>query len=153
MCLLYLYTFMAKCRYCGSQISRLDKEICPFCGGRKPLEGTDTSTIDITKAFDPATLEKEGLKRKSKGAAVILAVCFGWMGANFFYLGYWKKGLIQILASILLMSIGFLLYGLVIDSIWCILVPSIDIFLGNIFCAYRYLTRHDITDARGEFLK
>ena len=41
-----------KCKYCHEKISKLDKDVCPFCGGLKPLEGVEDQTQDITKALD-----------------------------------------------------------------------------------------------------
>ena len=67
---------MAKCKYCHESITRLDREVCPFCGGLKPLEGTDDSTQDITKVIGQVE-RVENLQLHSKVVAAILAILLG----------------------------------------------------------------------------
>ena len=59
---------MAKCKYCGAEISRLDKDNCPFCGGRKPLEGVDDSTQDMTKSLAELNIESAAPDSPWRGA-------------------------------------------------------------------------------------
>ena len=51
--------FMPKCKYCHENITKFDREFCPFCGGHNPLEGNDCLTQDITQTIDVLKSEKE----------------------------------------------------------------------------------------------
>ena len=109
---------MAKCKYCGAEISRLDKDNCPFCGGRKPLEGENTETQDMTKAFE--TLAEMGVepRNKSKIVAALLAFFFGIFGAHNYYLGKHKIGLITLgISTTMIAGLGSLLYFVVMHNV------------------------------------
>ena len=43
---------MPSCRNCGARLSKFDKDICPVCGAKNPLEGVSSETIDITSQID-----------------------------------------------------------------------------------------------------
>lgn len=144
---------MAKCKYCGQNISRLDKEICPFCGGKKPLDGTDTTTQDITKVLGEVINPKE-VKHHSKVFAAILAFLFGFLGLHSLYLKKYKVALITLAISVGLIGIGgILLYFLVLKNIFAFLIPYFVIEAIMIAVGISYLVRHDVTDGNGEFLK
>lgn len=145
---------MAKCKYCHESISRLDKEICPFCGGLKPLDGTDTSTRDVTKVIDqldnPVTI-----KHKKRIIAAILAVTVGIFGLHQIYMGKYKKGLIfggcVILFIALLSLFDYFVVGL--KNIWAFLIPYFIVEAFMLYVGFVLLTNHSIQDAHGEFLE
>ena len=145
---------MAQCKYCHETISRLDKDVCPFCGGIKPLDGTDTSTQDVTKVIDQLEHPVK-IKHKKRIVAAILSILFGFIGLNHFYLGKYKRGLI--VASIYLALIGgvgsilFFLVGW--KSALSFLIPYFVVEFLSCFSAYCYLTKHSIQDSHGEFLE
>lgn len=146
---------MPKCKNCNAQISRLDKDICPFCGCLKPLEGVDNSTQDFTKAFEPLSEEAKGIKYKSKVVAAILAFVIGFLGGHSFYLGFKKVGLITFgVSAILIGGLGSLLFftGAIANAL-AFLIPYFAIEACMIDVGVSFLIKHDITDARGEFLK
>ena len=39
---------MPYCKNCGARITKFDKDLCPVCGAKKPLEGAHSDTIEIT---------------------------------------------------------------------------------------------------------
>ena len=145
---------MAKCKYCHEVISRLDKEVCPFCGGIRPLDGTDTSTQDVTKVIDQLEHPVK-IKHKKRLVAALLAFLFGFIGAPHFYLGKNKKGFLTVLICVpFIVIIGLVLYLAVgWKSPLAFLIPYFVIELYSIFTGYVYLTRHNIQDAHGEFLE
>ena len=96
---------MAQCKYCHENITRLDREVCPFCGGLKPLEGTDDSTQDITEVIGQVE-HAEDIKAHSRIVAAILAFILGIFGANLFYIGKTKKALIVLAISLVFIG-GF----------------------------------------------
>ena len=56
---------MYKCRYCGAKISRLNKDTCPLCGGRFPLEGGVDETVDLTKTLDKVNIDDVKQRKKA----------------------------------------------------------------------------------------
>ena len=147
---------MPKCKYCGENITKFDKEICPFCGGKKPLEGVESYTVDITQTIN--TVDKktvENYKQHSKLVNSLLCMFLGIFGADSFYLGHFKLG------------IGRLLVGLIyIISLFCILYFAVNleilysllISIGSIFVVYFILGiiglfLNSRKDSNGAFLK
>ena len=96
---------MPKCKYCHENITRFDKEICPFCGGKKPLDGIDDSTYDITQCID--IMKEQGeitFKQRSHITNALLCMFLGIFGADAFYLGFYKIGIIRIVINALIFS-------------------------------------------------
>ena len=144
---------MAKCKYCHESITRLDREVCPFCGGLKPLEGTDDSTQDITKVIGQVD-HVENLKLHSKLTAALLAFFLGIFGANLFYLGKTKKALIVLAISLLFIGgLGSLIFFLAWSSPFAYLIFYFVLEALMIGVGIGYLVKHNITDSNGAFLK
>lgn len=145
---------MAKCKYCGAEISRLDKDNCPFCGGRKPLEGIDSSTQDMTKALEDLASLEDAPKSKSKILAAILAFVLGIFGVHCYYLGKYKVGLIVLGISVISISgVGSILYFALLHNVFGYLIPLFIMEALMIGVGVSYLLRHDVVDANGEFLR
>ena len=145
---------MPKCRYCHETISRLDKEICPFCGGKKPLEGIDDSTIDITKVFNPVELKQEHLQPRSKKCAGLLSIFLGLFGADEFYIYRSKRALITLVITLLMIGgVGSILFFFALNNIFGYLIPYFVIEAYFIFKGVYILTSPTVKDGRGEFLK
>ena len=144
---------MAQCKYCHQQITRVDKDFCPFCGGARPLDGTDTTTQDITKVVGSIEHPVE-IKHKKRLITAIFAFLLGFLGVHEFYLGKIKKALITLAISIgLIFCIGLILFFAVgWHSPFAFLIPYFLIEAFMIFVGIGYLTRHDVTDSNGEFL-
>lgn len=143
---------MAKCKYCGETINRLDKDICPFCGQPKPLGGVDDSTEDFTTAFEP--LNSNPIKQKSKIIAAILAFLLGVFGCHDYYLGKYKVGLITLgITFVFIGGLGTILFFTCLNNALAFLIPYFIIEALMIAAGIAFLVRHDIKDARGEFLK
>ena len=39
---------MPNCRNCGARITKFDKDICPVCGTKNPLQGVGSETMEVT---------------------------------------------------------------------------------------------------------
>ena len=78
---------MPKCKYCHENITKFDKEICPFCGGKKPLEGVDDSTYDITQFVDimKKSDQEVKFKQRKRVANGLLCMFLGIFGADAFF--------------------------------------------------------------------
>ena len=145
---------MAQCKYCHAALSRLDKEVCPFCGGKRPLDGTDTSTQDVTKIIDQLD-HAESIKHKKRVVAALLAIFFGLFGAPHFYVGKPKKGFLMMsLCCSFIAAVGMILLFIVkLPTVWSLLIPYFVVELYCIVTACIYLTNHSIQDSHGEFLE
>ncbi len=144
---------MLKCKSCHASLSRLDKDICPFCGAKKPLEGQEDVTEDITKAFDPITC-KEKIVRKKKVVAFFLTLFLGIFGVHMFYLGKKKDGLITLAASMsFIVILGLILYFTCLNNVFAFLIPYFATELLMIISSILILVRNDIVDGNGEFLE
>lgn len=146
---------MAKCKNCGEEISRLDKDICPFCGTRKPLEGNDNATQDFTKAFDPIECNVEEIKHKSRKIAGILAIFLGVFGAHMFYLNRKKIGFILIAITVMFVATlgSILFFTNAIPNALAFLIPYFVLEIMMIISGIMIFIRHDLVDGDGEFLK
>ena len=97
---------MPKCKYCHENITRFDKEICPFCGSKKPLEGVDDATYDITQCIDIINNKDKSTKfaQKKRTTNALLCMFLGFFGADAFYLGFKNIGIFRIVINIILAS-------------------------------------------------
>ena len=145
---------MMKCKECGQKLSKLDRDICPFCGCRKPLEGMEDVTQDFTMAFTPVEIEKKEIKRKSKLIAALLSIFLGFFGATGFYLGKYKQALIQIAFSFIIVGgFGCLFFFTCLENALAFVIPGALVLCLNIAYGIRLLVSNSITDKNGEFLK
>lgn len=104
---------MPKCKECGETITKFDKEICPYCGCKDPIDKGREETCDITQAISTFSSPKDEnvkVKEHKKVVMIILCLLFGFLGLDCFYLGFKKEGLFRILASVLLFSGLFVLF-------------------------------------------
>lgn len=77
---------MPKCRMCNQRLSKLDKDVCPFCGARKPLLGVEDYTEDITKTLSAIKVEDiTKTRNKNRLIFILLAAFFGVFGAHFYF--------------------------------------------------------------------
>ena len=144
---------MARFKYCNELISSLDKEVCPFCGGRYPLEGNSNETEDFTKSFEAIPVE-DNFKLRSKVTSFILFILLGFLGVGHFYLGFKKRGLIALAISLVLIGgVGSLIFFLAWKNILIYVFIYLAILVVNIIIGLNYLLRHDLKDNNGEFLK
>ncbi len=147
---------MPKCKYCGEPISRiLDKDICPFCGKTKPLEGVEDITEDYTRAFEPIKQELAPVKHKSRVTTAVLCMTLGVFGAHAFYIG--RKYLGLILLGIFLALVGgvgcILFFTNAIPNVLAFLIPYFLMEIAMIVSGIMILRRTTDKDANGEFLQ
>ena len=145
---------MPKCRYCHESISRLDKDVCPFCGGTKPLSGVSDQTMDITKVFDPEEMKAAKVAPRSKKIAGVLAIFLGFLGIDEHYLYSSKKGLLMMAISLAFIGgLGSLLFFVAMDNVLAYLIPYFVLEFYFLAKGIVLFTSNTIKDGRGEFLK
>lgn len=132
---------MPKCKYCGENITKFDKEICPFCGEKNPIDTEKEETCDVTQTLNTVninTKEKINIKEHKKVVNFVLCLLLGLFGVDSFYLGYKKEGLIRIISTLLIYGGCFsLFYFLVFANN---LVLSLTIPLAIIYFIYIVLS-------------
>jgi TM2 domain-containing membrane protein YozV len=133
-------SFVMFCRNCGKEMAP-NAVVCVNCGvasgtgnGFCPNCGQAVTQGAVVCLKCGASLQggipvgaiSGGDGQKSKLVAGLLAIFLGTLGIHNFYLGYTKKGIIQLLVS--LVSCGFLSLAI---WVWAI-VEAIQIFTGSI---------------------
>lgn len=147
---------MPYCRNCGSRITKFDKDMCPVCGTKKPLEGVSSDTVEITSELDIHS--KEGKKQYQahfRLTAFMLFAFIGWTGAGYFYLKFKKLGLIWLFSNlVVLLGLGALFVLLIgyKEVIGYFVSPAI-VYLVNIIVGIFFLAKKDIKDGNGEFIR
>lgn len=147
---------MPICKYCHKTISNFDKDVCPYCGEKDPIEET-YETKDMTQFVNPVTGEYKLYKTKSRKVAAVLCFFFGFLGASSFYLGYWKRGISILSGSLIFtLGLGLLLHlGLQVplSPYLCYLIPVLGLLLASIGFSIRYMLKDSVKDKNGEFLR
>jgi TM2 domain-containing membrane protein YozV len=144
---------MPQCKNCHREITKFDNDVCPYCGTPHPID-ENYKTKDMTQFVDPVTGNYQLYKSKSKKTAALLAIFLGWTGANFFYLGYKKNGVIALLVSLLLIAGGGSLLFFLAKMGWLGYLTSFAIaWILYPGLAIRYLKSDTYKDANGEFLR
>jgi TM2 domain-containing membrane protein YozV len=144
---------MPQCKNCHREISKFDSDVCPFCGTPHPIDD-NYKTKDMTQFVDPVSGDYKLYKSKSKLAAGLLCVFLGEFGAHSFYLGFWKRGLVELLSTaILLGGVGSLLFFAASLGVWGYLIPFFALFVFYACLSYRYFRGESTKDAAGEFLR
>ena len=124
------------CKYCGQLIEETVK-FCPHCGKSTAEETVKTENTNTYESIPspvetPVPSTAPAVEQKSKLVAGLLGILFGiflgGLGIHNFYLGYNKKGLVQLLIGILG---ACLVVGPLVSGIWC-LVEGIMILSGSI---------------------
>ncbi len=148
---------MPKCKYCGENITKFDKEICPFCGGKKPLEGVDSYTADITQTIN--TVEKEKVstfKQRSKKVYVLLCMFLGAFAADEFYLGKYKRGILRLIGVVVLFLLQFLLYFFLKTDLnigLSILFSFLSLFILFFIAGIALIFVDNVKDSNGVYLR
>ncbi|NLB48672.1 MAG: hypothetical protein GX813_02360 [Erysipelotrichia bacterium] len=145
---------MPNCRYCGSRISRFDKDLCPICGTKSPLEGVKSDTMEITAQVDIDRI-KEGQKVLRRRQHVLLFFALiGFSGAGFFYLKYKLRSLVWMLVNALVITGAFFLFVQVLatDLLLSILLTIGLIYLINISTGIFYYLIPNLKDKEGEYV-
>ena len=145
---------MPNCRNCGARLSKFDKDICPVCGTKDPLQGVSSETVEITSQIDLSGF-KEGQKivRRRKTLLILFIAC-GFTGAQFFYLKKKKFAILWLVINLLVMGGLFFLLSMMngIPLAVAIIVPIVLAYLVNSVMGLIYHFLPDLKDGEGEFV-
>jgi len=144
---------MPKCRNCGSQLSKFDKDICPICGTKEPLKGVTSDTLEVTSeiSLDADVAFRVCLKR----TMFIFFVTLGVFGAGFFYLKKIKTGIIWLICHLFVIAIAILsLYNFANLSLQLsIILPICVGYLLNILIGIVFCLNPSLKDGEGEYVR
>ena len=146
---------MPICKYCHSRITRFDKDICPICGVKKPLEGVSSETVEITSNFNLNDEELKTFRPHTKVRTLLFYIFLGWTGAPQFYLHYVLQGFICLFINLAIMAGLFFLcyFPLNLGLMFSIIIPVGAIYLINILIGVIVYFKHNLKDHNGEFLR
>ena len=144
---------MPRCKNCQSEITKFDTDICPVCGEPHPID-PNYETIDVTSYIKP----QEGYDlyhSKSRKTAALLCLFLGYFGVHDFYLGFQKRGLIELFSSLVLIGgVGSLFFFLnLIPNAFAYLIPFLALWLCYIALSFFYFKKDNLKDGHGEFLR
>ena len=146
---------MPTCRNCGARISKLnDKDICPVCGTKDPLQGVTSDTIEVTSQIDLNNfVEGQKVVRRRK-ILLILFLAVGFTGAPFFYLKKKKNGILWLVLNLVILGglFALLFFLLHLHIALAIILPVLLVYAisGVMGAIYNFLP--DLKDGEGEFV-
>ena len=151
---------MPKCKYCGQSITKFDKEICPYCGGKSPIDSDNPQTTDITEAINtisPTDEARINFKPKKKVINSLLCMFLGIFGIDELYLGFKNRFLIRLCVNAVC-YIGLILvfyFTRVISSNKGLLfsLPLLIIFSFWFIVGIIFFVSKNKKDSSGAFLK
>ena len=144
---------MPRCKYCHSEITKFDTDICPKCGERNPIDD-NYRTMDITQHIDPQTGDFKLYKSKSKKLTLFLTALLGPLGIDEFYRGFTGRGVSNLLLTIAVVGgLGTCFMLLNITQYWIYFALYSVIWLLHIVRAIFMSKNDSLKDARGEFLR
>lgn len=144
---------MPYCKSCHKEISRLDNDVCPYCGEKDPIE-SDYATKDVTSSIDPITGNYELYKSKSMKVYLTLCMAVGFVGAHDFYAGFYKRGIAFLLVFLLLFGgAGSLIFFLAWRSFWIYLILFFAFVLFDLIHGFLLSKKAPLKDAEGEYLR
>lgn len=146
---------MPKCKNCGEEITKFDKDICPYCGFKKPFDSNEYKTIDVTQTIEVIKDDdKYNFKIKKRFIAFLLSFFLGVFGSDCYYLGFVKEGLYKFLISAVIFSVISLpLFFYTELSYYAFVVGGGVIFILSMLLSFVYIFSDTIKDKKGAFLK
>lgn len=145
---------MPNCKNCGARISKFDKDICPVCGTKNPLDGVSSETVEITSQIDLNNfVEGQKVVCRRKKMLVLFLAC-GFTSIQFFYLKKKKLAVIWLIINLLILGGLFALLYLLpnVPLAVAIIIPILATYVINSIYGAIYYFLPDIKDGEGEFI-
>lgn len=146
---------MPVCKNCGARISKFDKDMCPVCGAKAPLEGVSSETIEITSEIKLGTPEFKAYKETKRSTMFLLFALVGIFGSGFFYAKFKRMGLIWLICNIVFIGVSGVLLSFFtkVGYLWGFLIPLFIAYGFNIIVGFYFFLKHDFKDGNGEFIR
>lgn len=145
---------MPNCRNCGTRLTKFEKDLCPICGCKNPLEGVSSETIEITSQIDGVSEKLKGFHQKSRSVCFLLSIFVGFSGAAYFYQYKILKGILWFFINLLIYGGLAAVFFFFAEIEWLsFLLPVTIVYAINIGMGFYFLYIRDYRDGRGNFLK
>jgi len=146
---------MPICKNCGARIEKFNKDMCPICGFKNPLDGATSDTVEITSEINMKH-KIAGYNPRKKKVFSLLTYILSVFGVNFFYLKRYKVGLAFLLSNLILISGLTLLlrFSGGMNLVVAIIAPFVAFWFIDIALSH-YLFHHVFNhkDGNGNFTK
>ena len=145
---------MPNCRNCGVRISRFNKDLCPICGTKKPLEGVVSDTMEVTAQVDLSGIKEGQRVLRRRKPVLLLFALIGFSGAAFFYLKQKMKAFMWLAINLIVIAAFFLLFYYLLQA-GLVLSVSLTIavlYIFNITTGIVYFLLPNLKDGEGEFV-
>lgn len=146
---------MPICKNCHRTISKFDNDMCPYCGAENPIED-NYKTNDVTSFIQASGTDARLYKSKSHKVAGFLCAFLGYFGIHNFYLGFTKKAIIELVASLLVIAgVGCALFFLLepLKNAFAFLAPFALVWILYIIGSFQYFNNDSLVDSNGELLR
>ena len=145
---------MPYCRHCHKEISKFDTDICPCCGGAKPI-ADGYKTIDVTRTFDAAYTDAKMPKTRSQKAFCVLTMTLGYFGVGEFYIYRPKRALFCLISTLIVVSGGgsALFFSNALRNALAFVLPFLGLWLIYVVAGIVYLKVDSPKDGKGDFLR
>lgn len=144
---------MPNCKNCGARLTKFDKDICPVCGCKNPLDGVVSETVEITTEIDLSDENFSNYKPLYKKTLLLLFCLIGWTGAPFFYLKNKKWGLIYLLLNIALIAgVGVPLMFTSL-TFWGLVIAFGVSYVTNIVIGIVFYFMNNLRDSGGNYVR
>lgn len=144
---------MPNCKNCGARLTKFDKDLCPVCGCKNPLDGVLSETIEVTTEIDLSDENFSNYKPLYKKTLLILFCLLGWTGAPFFYLKNKKWGFLYLLINLALIAgIGVPLYFTQLTFFGFIIAAGVS-YVANIIVGIIFFFMNNLRDAGGNYVR
>lgn len=144
---------MPACRNCGARLTKFDKDVCPVCGTKNPLEGVTSDTVEMTSFINME--QNKDFRVKKRTTMLFYAFIAGFTGLPFFYLHDIKKGIICAVLNVLYFGMSLILFGVVLDVplAAAVLLNVITMYLVNSLIGIELYCKDSLKDGFGEFVR
>lgn len=144
---------MPACRNCGARLTKFDKEVCPVCGTKNPLEGVTSDTVEMTSFIDME--QNKDFRVKKKSTMLFYSFLAGFTGLPFFYLHDIKKGIFCLILNLCYIGMSFILFSVVFDLAYPVtaVITIFIVYLINWLVGIELYFKDSLKDGYGEFVR
>ncbi|MCR5348836.1 MAG: TM2 domain-containing protein [Bacilli bacterium] len=145
---------MPYCRHCHEEISKFDTDICPHCGGPKPIE-KGYKTMDVTRVFGTVEGNFKMPKSRSQKTFCLLCMLLGYFGIHEFYIYRPARGIVSLLVTLAVtLGVGLPLFLTgVLGNALAFVLPFLLVWACFVGLGLYYRKVESPKDGRGEFLR
>lgn len=147
---------MPVCKNCGARIEKFNKDMCPICGCKNPLDGVSSDTVEVTSDITDLLVDGKKLKFATRKTFFVLTYLSSFFGINFFYIKWNKPGFLFLLINILFIGGLFAIFNFVLHMhvALAIVIPFAIAYVIDVLLSYFLFNKvFNHKDGKGSFVK